>query len=72
MLISTKYVIEFSTEHTNEIIAICNSISTVQEYLSKKFQFNDTVDVSNNEGYYILINMDYGKIKVRKIDFVED
>ena len=71
MEISTKFVIEFSIENTTEIIAVCNSISAVKEYLTSKFNFED-VNVNSNEGYLIVINLDYGKIIVRKIDFVGD
>ena len=72
MKISTKYIIEFSTENINEIIAICNSISAVQKYLTEKFKFDDNINADNNEGYLLVIRLDYGKIQVRKIDFVED
>ena len=70
MKISTKYIIEFSAENTTEIIAICNSISAVKEYLESKFAFEDS-QIKNNEGYLLVITLDYGKIKVRKVDFVE-
>lgn len=71
MEISTKFVIEFSIENTTEIIAVCNSMSAVKEYLTSKFNFED-VNVNSNEGYLIVINLDCGKIIVRKVDFVED
>lgn len=71
MEISTKFVIEFSIENTTEIIAVCNSISAVKEYLTSKFNFEDC-EMNNNDGYVLVINLDYGKIKVRKIDFVGD
>ena len=69
MKISTKYIIEFSVENTTEIIAICDSVSAVKEYLESKFNFEDC-EMNNNDGYVLTINLDYGKIKVRKIDFV--
>lgn len=72
MLISTKYVIEFSAENTTEIIAICNSISAVKDYLFEKFNFDEDTQVYNNDGYILVINLDYGKMRVRKVDFVED
>lgn len=71
MKISTKYIIEFSAENTTEIIAICNSISAVKDYLFEKFNFDEDTQVYNNDGYILVINLDYGKIKVRKVDFVE-
>lgn len=70
MKISTKYIIEFSAENTTEIIAICDSVLAVKEYLESKFAFEDS-QIKNNEGYLLVITLDYGKIKVRKVDFVE-
>lgn len=70
MKISTKYIIEFSTENITETFALCDSISTVKEYLESKFNFEDC-EINNNDGYILVINLDYGKIKVRKVDFVE-
>lgn len=70
MKISTKYIIEFSTENITETFALCDSISTVKEYLESKFNFEDC-EMNNNDGYVLTINLDYGKIKVRKVDFVE-
>ena len=72
MKISTKYIIEFSVEQIIETIAVCNSISSVREYLIEKFKITDDMDAHNNEGYLLVINLDYGKIQVRKVDFVED
>lgn len=71
MKISTKYIIEFSVENTTEIIAICDSISAVKDYLFKKFNFDEDTQVYNNDGYILVINLDYGKMRVRKVDFVE-
>lgn len=72
MEICKKYVIEFSVENTTEIVAICDSISSVKNYLFEKFKFNEDTDVYNNNDYIIVINLEYGKIKVRCIDFVGD
>ena len=72
MKISTKYIIEFSAENIIEIIAICNSISAVKDYLFEKFNFDEDTQVYNNDGYILVINLDYGKMRVRKVDFVED
>lgn len=72
MKISTKYIIEFSAENITEIIAICDSISVVKDYLFEKFNFDEDTQVYNNDGYILVINLDYGKMRVRKIDFVED
>lgn len=72
MKISTKYIIEFSAENTTEIIAICDSVSTVKDYLFEKFNFDEDTQVYNNDGYILVINLDYGKMRVRKVDFVED
>lgn len=72
MKISTKYIIEFSAENTTEIIAICNSISAVKDYLFEKFNFDEDTQVYNNDGYILVINLEYGKMRVRKVDFVED
>ena len=69
MKISTKYIIEFSAENITEIFALCDSVSAVKEYLESKFNFEDC-EMNNNDGYVLTINLDYGKIKVRKIDFV--
>jgi hypothetical protein len=71
MKISTKYIVEFSTENITETFALCDSISTVKEYLESKFNFKDC-EINNNDGYILIINLDYGKIKVRKVDFVEE
>ena len=71
MKISTKYIVEFSTENITETFALCDSISTVKEYLESKFNFEDC-EINNNDGYILIINLDYGKIKVRKVDFVEE
>ena len=72
MKISTKYIIEFSAENITEIIAICDSISVVKDYLFEKFNFDEDTQVYNNDGYILVIILDYGKMRVRKIDFVED
>ena len=69
MKVSTKYIIEFSAENITEIFALCDSVSAVKEYLESKFNFEDC-EINNNDGYVLTINLDYGKIKVRKIDFV--
>lgn len=69
MKISTKYIIEFSAENITEIFALCDSILAVKEYLESKFNFEDC-EMNNNDGYILVINLDYGKIRVRKIDFV--
>ena len=69
MKISTKYIIEFSAENITEIFALCDSVSAVKEYLESKFAFEDS-QIKNNEGYLLVVTLDYGKIKVRKIDFV--
>lgn len=71
MKISTKYIIEFSAENTTEIIAICDSVLVVKEYLKSKFMFEDS-QIKNDEGYLLIVTLDYGKIKVRKVDFVGD
>lgn len=71
MKVSTKYIIEFSAENTTEMFALCDSISTVKEYLESKFNFEDC-EMNNNDGYILVINLDYGKIRVRKIDFVSE
>lgn len=71
MKISTKYIVEFFTENATEIFAICDSIPLVKEYLKCNFNFKDC-KIDNDEGYLLVINLDYGKIRVRKIDFVED
>ena len=69
MKVSTKYIIEFSAENITEKFALCDSVSTVKEYLESKFNFKDC-EINNNDGYVLVINLDYGKIRVRKIDFV--
>ena len=71
MKISTKYIIEFSAENTTEIFALCDSISAVKKYLESKFNF-ENCEMNNNDGYVLVINLDYGKIRVRKIDFVSE
>ena len=71
MKISTKYLIEFSAENITEIFAICDSLLAVKEYLESKFDFKNC-KMNNNDGYILVINLDYGKIKVRKIDFVSE
>ena len=71
MKISTKYIIEFSAENTTEIFALCDSISSVKKYLESKFNF-ENCEMNNNDGYVLVINLDYGKIRVRKIDFVNE
>lgn len=71
MKVSTKYIIEFSAENTIEIFALCDSISAVKKYLESKFNF-ENCEMNNNDGYVLVINLDYGKIRVRKIDFVSE
>lgn len=71
MKLSTKYIIEFSTEDVAEVFAICDSISAVKKYLDFKFNFKD-ISFNDKDGYILIINLDCGKIRVRKIDYVED
>lgn len=71
MKVSIKYLIEFSAENTTEIIAICDSVLLAKEYLKSKFMFEDS-QIKNDEGCLLVVTLDYGKIKVRKVDFVGD
>jgi hypothetical protein len=71
MKVTTKYVIEFCVDNTVEIIAVCNSLSEIKEYLAEKFIINYTME-ANSQGYLLVIKLDYGALRVRKIDFVEE
>ena len=71
MNISTKFIIEFCTQYTTEIIAICDSLELVKEYMNCKFQI-DNIEQNNKKGCLIYIELENAEIKVRKLDVVEN
>ena len=38
----------------------------------EKFNFDEDTQVYNNDRYILVIKLEYGKMRVRKVDFVED
>jgi hypothetical protein len=74
MKISTKYVVEFYLT-SNEIIAVCDTIGSVREYLKSRLDAKDT-DLVGEDGYIFSVSTSKddtnGTIRVRKIDFVEE
>lgn len=70
MYISTKYVIEFHTDEGNETFCLCDSVSCIKQYLKEKFNLD--VEIKETDGYLLTLPLEYGSIRVRKIDVVHD
>jgi hypothetical protein len=70
MYITTKYIIEFHSDKENETFCLCDSILCVKQYLKEKF--NIEVEIKETEGYLLTLPLEYGSIRVRKIDVVQD
>lgn len=71
MYIKTKYIVEFYKDKETEIFCLCDSTSCVKEYLKEKFNIQN-VEIRESGCYLATIPIEFGAIRVRKIDVVQD